>query len=244
MSLLDTWDRREHTRTASRTRRTARARAGRHRDPRDPGNDAGGDRVRARRSSPRGSPWCCPHLFGEPEAPMNPVTRRQVVAPGVRQPRVHQARHRRRRRRSPAGCAAWPGELHDELGGPGVGALGMCFTGGFALAMMVDASVAAPVLAQPSAPFAVTPGRVARPQPLPRRPGTVQGTRGRRLRGPRPALPQGPRRRQPLRDPDPRDRRRLHPRRVRGQGPLDGHRPHRQQEAVDRVLAFFAEKLR
>ncbi len=46
-------------------------------------------------------------------------------------------------------------ELHDELGGPGVGALGMCFTGGFALAMMVDTSVVAPVLAQPSAPFAV-----------------------------------------------------------------------------------------
>jgi hypothetical protein len=50
-------------------------------------------------------------------------------------------------------------ELHDELGGPGVGALGMCFTGGFALAMMVDDSVAAPVLCQPSAPFAVTPAR-------------------------------------------------------------------------------------
>ena len=50
-------------------------------------------------------------------------------------------------------------ELHDELGGPGVGALGMCFTGGFALAMMVDTSVVAPVLAQPSVPFAVSPGR-------------------------------------------------------------------------------------
>jgi dienelactone hydrolase len=52
-------------------------------------------------------------------------------------------------------------ELHAELGGPGVGALGMCFTGGFALAMMVDESVAAPVLAQPSTPFPVTPGRSA-----------------------------------------------------------------------------------
>jgi dienelactone hydrolase len=50
-------------------------------------------------------------------------------------------------------------ELHEELGGPGVGAIGMCFTGGFALAMMVDDSVTAPVLCQPSAPFAVTPGR-------------------------------------------------------------------------------------
>ncbi|MBO1754031.1 dienelactone hydrolase family protein [Allobranchiibius sp. CTAmp26] len=45
--------------------------------------------------------------------------------------------------------------LHDELGGPGVGVVGMCFTGGFALAMMVDDSVAAPVVAQPSTPFAV-----------------------------------------------------------------------------------------
>lgn len=50
-------------------------------------------------------------------------------------------------------------ELHGELGGPGVGALGMCFTGGFALAMMVDDAVAAPVLCQPSAPFPVTPSR-------------------------------------------------------------------------------------
>jgi dienelactone hydrolase len=50
-------------------------------------------------------------------------------------------------------------DLHAELGGPGVGALGMCFTGGFALAMMVDESVAAPVLCQPSVPFAVSPAR-------------------------------------------------------------------------------------
>src|SRR3954449_7920023 len=49
-------------------------------------------------------------------------------------------------------------ELHEELGGPGVGALGMCFTGGFALAMMVDGHVAAPVLSRPSVPFAVTKG--------------------------------------------------------------------------------------
>ncbi len=52
-------------------------------------------------------------------------------------------------------------ELHAELGGPGVGALGMCFTGGFALAMMVDDSVAAPVLAQPSLPFPVGKARAA-----------------------------------------------------------------------------------
>lgn len=52
-------------------------------------------------------------------------------------------------------------DLHAELGGPGVGALGMCFTGGFALAMMVDDSVAAPVLCQPSVPFTVGKARSA-----------------------------------------------------------------------------------
>ena len=46
-------------------------------------------------------------------------------------------------------------DLHDELGGPGVGVVGMCLTGGFALAMMVDEEVVAPVLSQPSLPFPV-----------------------------------------------------------------------------------------
>jgi dienelactone hydrolase len=45
--------------------------------------------------------------------------------------------------------------LHQEVGGPGVGAVGMCFSGGFALAMMVDDIMLAPVLSQPSLPFAV-----------------------------------------------------------------------------------------
>lgn len=43
-------------------------------------------------------------------------------------------------------------DLHRELGGPGVGAVGMCLTGGFALAMLADAPIAAPVLAQPATP--------------------------------------------------------------------------------------------
>ncbi len=44
-------------------------------------------------------------------------------------------------------------DAHRRCGGPGVGAVGMCFTGGFALAMMVDDIVVAPVLSQPSLPF-------------------------------------------------------------------------------------------
>jgi dienelactone hydrolase len=38
-------------------------------------------------------------------------------------------------------------------GGSGVGVVGMCLTGGFALAMMVDPVVTAPVLSQPSLPI-------------------------------------------------------------------------------------------
>ena len=45
---------------------------------------------------------------------------------------------------------------HERCGGPGVGAVGMCLTGGFALAMMIDEVVLAPVLSQPSLPFPVS----------------------------------------------------------------------------------------
>jgi len=50
---------------------------------------------------------------------------------------------------------------HAECGGPGVGAIGMCMTGNFALAMMLDAPVIAPVLSQPSLPFGLTAGMTA-----------------------------------------------------------------------------------
>jgi dienelactone hydrolase len=49
--------------------------------------------------------------------------------------------------------------LHQEVGGAGVGAVGMCFSGGFALAMMVDDILVAPVLSQPSMPFALNKRR-------------------------------------------------------------------------------------
>jgi dienelactone hydrolase len=44
-------------------------------------------------------------------------------------------------------------QAHQECGGPGVGAIGMCFTGNFALTMMLEPSMLAPVLAQPSLPL-------------------------------------------------------------------------------------------
>jgi dienelactone hydrolase len=45
---------------------------------------------------------------------------------------------------------------HGRCGGPGIGVVGMCFTGGFALAMMVDDAVLAPVLSQPALPLLMT----------------------------------------------------------------------------------------
>ncbi|GAC69756.1 dienelactone hydrolase family protein [Gordonia soli] len=48
---------------------------------------------------------------------------------------------------------------HERCGGPGVGAIGMCLTGGFALAMATDDRLLAPVLSQPSLPFGVIPSR-------------------------------------------------------------------------------------
>src|SRR4028118_195723 len=43
--------------------------------------------------------------------------------------------------------------VHEECGGPGVGAIGMCFTGNFALTMMLEPAVLAPVLSRPSLPL-------------------------------------------------------------------------------------------
>ena len=52
-------------------------------------------------------------------------------------------------------------DLHRHHGGPGVGFVGMCFTGGFGLAMLLDDTVVAPVLSQPSLPFGLGGARKA-----------------------------------------------------------------------------------
>jgi dienelactone hydrolase len=133
-------------------------------------------------------------------------------------------------------------ELHAELGGPGVGALGMCFTGGFALAMMVDDAVAAPVVCQPSLPFAIGAKRGA---DLNLSPSDLEAVKRRATAG-CPVL--GLRYRG-----DPATGTRfdtLH--RELGEDFLavelegKGHSVvtlHRRQEAVDRILAFFDQRL-
>nr|WP_295768747.1 dienelactone hydrolase family protein [Rhodoferax sp.] len=55
---------------------------------------------------------------------------------------------------------------HQQCGGPGVGAIGMCFTGNFALTMMLESAVLAPVLSQPSLPFNDPEGLEIAPEDL------------------------------------------------------------------------------
>jgi dienelactone hydrolase len=134
-------------------------------------------------------------------------------------------------------------ELHAELGGPGVGALGMCFTGGFALAMMVDPSVAAPVVAQPAAPFAITRRRAADVNLSPADLAVVKERAaagcevlGLRYRSDRSTGTRFETLTRELGDAFLR---------VEFEG--KGHSTlteHRQQAGVDRVLGFFGEKLR
>ena len=133
-------------------------------------------------------------------------------------------------------------ELHAELGGPGVGALGMCFTGGFALAMMVDESVAAPVLCQPSVPF-----------PIGKERGPTSTCRPRTSRWSSSARPPAARcsacgssATWPSAPASTRSTTELGDAFIKVEFPGKGHSTvteHRQQEGVDRVLAFFTEKL-
>ncbi|HJR37213.1 MAG TPA: dienelactone hydrolase, partial [Nocardioidaceae bacterium] len=101
-----------------------------------------------------------PHLFGVPEdAPTPRVLAREFAKICVNKEFTQLALN------ETTPLADWlrslARDLHEDVGGPGVGAVGMCFTGGFALAMMVDAPVIAPVVAQPSAPFALGKKRAA-----------------------------------------------------------------------------------
>lgn len=55
---------------------------------------------------------------------------------------------------------------HTECGGPGVGAIGMCFTGNFALLMTLEPAVLAPVMCQPSLPMNDLAGVAMSPEEL------------------------------------------------------------------------------
>lgn len=54
------------------------------------------------------------------------------------------------------GLCRW---VHGRCGGPGVGVIGMCLTGNFALTLAADEAVMAPVMSQPSLPLGFGEGR-------------------------------------------------------------------------------------
>ncbi len=64
------------------------------------------------------------------------------------------------------GLRALARQVHAECGGRGVGALGMCLTGNFAITMMLEPAVLAPVLCQPSLPVTDKAGAGASPGEL------------------------------------------------------------------------------
>lgn len=107
----------------------------------------------ARRVVSEGFTVFMPHLFGVDGQPISP---RYVARSLARACISAEFACFAGRRSSPV--TDWLRALcrhaHAECGGPGVGAIGMCLTGNFALSMMVDPSVMAPVLSQPSLPIA------------------------------------------------------------------------------------------
>lgn len=109
----------------------------------------------ARRVADEGFTVFVPHLFGTPDKPLSvPYALGQMARACVSREFLVLARNES----SP--ITDWLRALcrhaHAECGGPGVGAIGMCLTGNFALALMLDEAVMAPVLSQPSLPFPLT----------------------------------------------------------------------------------------
>jgi dienelactone hydrolase len=101
-----------------------------------------------------------PSLFGTPGRPMSfPYVVQSMAGVCVSREFTTWATH------STSPIIEWLRALakhaHAESGGPGVGAVGMCATGGFALGMTVDTEMLAPVLSQPSLPFALGGARAA-----------------------------------------------------------------------------------
>jgi dienelactone hydrolase len=93
-----------------------------------------------------------PDLFGDAGAPVTPLKAVATMAATCIAGEFHAFRAN-----SSGPAARWLRALarlaHEEAGGKGVGAIGMCFTGNFALSMMLEPAMLAPVLSQPSLPM-------------------------------------------------------------------------------------------
>jgi len=93
-----------------------------------------------------------PHLFGIPGAQMTLGTTLRAMPPACVS-KEFSAWATGRTSPIVEWCKALARNEHERCGGPGVGVVGMCFTGNFALAMLPDTSVVAPVMSQPSLPL-------------------------------------------------------------------------------------------
>lgn len=116
----------------------------------------------ARRVAALGCSVAMPDLFGSPgRPPSGPYALRSLASVCVSKEFAGLARGQT------GPVTDWLRALaaaeHARCGGPGVGAVGMCFTGNYALAMAVDDIMIAPVLSQPSLPMPLTPSRSADP---------------------------------------------------------------------------------
>lgn len=94
-----------------------------------------------------------PVLFGEPGRPVSTGYAVREMLVGICIRREFEVWASDRSSRIIDWLRALARKVHAECGGRGVGAVGMCFTGGFALAMMTEPAVVAPVLSQPSLPL-------------------------------------------------------------------------------------------
>ncbi len=114
----------------------------------------------ARRVADDGFTVFVPHLFGKPGQPLSPGYAIGQILQCCISKEFHVLAERTS---SPITdwLRALCREAHERCGGPGVGAIGMCMTGNFALSLMVDESVMAPVLSQPSLPFGLNAAKRA-----------------------------------------------------------------------------------
>jgi len=97
-------------------------------------------------------------LFGDPGRPLSPGYAARSFASACIN-REFQAFAKRADRPVAEYVRAVARRVHDRVGGPGVGVIGMCFSGGFALASAAEPAVLAPVASQPSLPLPLTTSR-------------------------------------------------------------------------------------
>ena len=91
-----------------------------------------------------------PDLFGNSSTPTKPIMAKLLIKACISR-KIHLFSNN-----DPGPITQWlrslSKDLHDKVKGPGVGVIGMCMTGNFALTLALDPWVTAPVTSQPGIP--------------------------------------------------------------------------------------------